>query len=87
MPRHHHMGTYKKFVARRVLSKQVGVGAVERSHKVMKNVVFSKDRPQLDPAKADRDLFTNLNTRALDRVALVRDLDILDWVEYYGDED
>ena len=32
------------FVAMRVLSKQVGVGAVERSHKKMKNGVFSKAR-------------------------------------------
>ena len=74
------------FVARRVLSKQVGVGAVERSHKVMKNVVFSSDRPNLDPGKADRDLFTNLNTRALDRVASTES-PIPHWVVYYDEND
>ena len=26
---------------------------LERSHKVMKNVVFSRDKVQLDPAKVD----------------------------------
>jgi hypothetical protein len=36
-----------KFVAVRVLSKQVGIGAAERSHKLMKRKVFSPDRPNL----------------------------------------
>ena len=74
------------YVARRVLSKQVGVGAVERSHKGMKYTVFSKDRNQMSPAKADRDLYTLLNTRALQRVDSSLAEQVPDWVTLYSED-
>ena len=70
-------------VARHVLSKQVGVGAVERSHKVMKNVTFDKTRARMEPMKADRDLYTNLNTRALRKT---EETNVPDWVQFYSEE-
>jgi len=66
-----------------VLSKQVGVGAVERSHKVMKNVTFDKTRARMEPMKADRDLYTNLNTRALRKT---EETNVPDWVQFYSEE-
>jgi hypothetical protein len=53
-------------VGQKVLSKQVGVGDVERSHKKMKKVVFSNERPRLDPKRANRELYINYNLRQLD---------------------
>ena len=66
-----------------MLSKQVGVGAVERSHKVMKHVTFDKSRATMDPMKADRDLYTNLNTRALRKM---EGNNVPDWVQFYSEE-
>ena len=66
-------------VARYVLSKQVGVGAVERSHKIMKNVTFDKTRAAMDPMKADRDLYTNLNICALRKM---EENIVPDWVQF-----
>ena len=74
------------YVARRVLSKQVGVGDVERSHKGMKYTVFSKDRNQLSPAKADRDQYALLNTRALQRVDSSLAEQVPDWVTLYSED-
>jgi hypothetical protein len=70
-------------VARYVLSKQVGVGAVERSHKIMKNVTFDKTRAAMDPMKADRDLYTNLNICALRKM---EENIVPDWVQFYSEE-
>ena len=70
-------------VARRVLSKQIGVGAVERSHKAMKNISFDKTRANLRPEIADRDLYTLLNNRALSRLEKST---IPDWVEHYSED-
>ena len=66
-----------------VLSKQVGVGVVERSHKVMKNVTFDKTRARMEPMKANRDLYTNLNTRALRKT---EETNVTDSVQFYSEE-
>ena len=59
---------------------------VERSHKGMKYTVFSKDRNQMSPAKADRDLYTLLNTRALQRVDSSLAEQVPDWVTLYSED-
>ena len=70
------------FVARRVLSKHVGIGAIERSHKKLKNSVFSKDRNALQHEKINRETYVSYNLQKLDRL---RD-DEPHWVEYYSTE-
>jgi len=65
----------------RVLSKQVGVGAVERSHKKMKNGVFSKARPSLSSEKASVECYINCNVPELDRVETDEPL----WLETYDE--
>ena len=71
------------FVAMRVLSKQVGIGAVERSHKKMKNGVFSKARPNLSAAKANVECYINCNVPELDRVESEEPL----WLDSYDEDD
>ena len=65
----------------RVLSKQVGIGAVERSHKKMKNAIFSKDRGSLSAAKANIGCYINCNTPQLDR----NEADAPYWLESYDE--
>ena len=71
------------FVAMRVLSKQVGVGAVERSHKKMKNGVFSKSRPNLSAKKASVECYINCNVPEIDRIEVDEPL----WLETYDELD
>ena len=52
-------------------------------NEVTKNVIFDKTRAQTDPTKADRDLYTNLNTRALRKMEATQ---MPDWVEFYSEE-
>eukprot|EP01043_Picozoa_sp_COSAG02_P051034 COSAG02_NODE_5319_length_4442_cov_2.816947_3_plen_196_part_00 len=70
-------------VAMRVLSKQVGIGAVERSHKKMKNAVFSKDRGTLSAAKANVGCYINCNAQQLDR----NEANEPSWLESYDESD
>jgi hypothetical protein len=70
------------FVARRVLSKHVGIGAIERSHKKLKNSVFTKYRNSLQHAKINRETYVSYNLQKLDKL---RDHDP-NWLEYYSTE-
>ena len=54
---------------------QVGVGAVERSHKMMKKVLFTEDRPSLSPQQANKECYIHFNIKRLDAVP--------DWIESY----
>ena len=71
------------YVAQHVLSKQVGIGAVERSHKKMKKGVFATNRPHLSAAKANAECYINCNVPELDRL----DSEEPEWLEAYGDGD
>eukprot|EP01048_Picozoa_sp_COSAG05_P020693 COSAG05_NODE_3585_length_1977_cov_9.993078_2_plen_487_part_00 len=68
-------------IADKVLSKQVGIGAVERSHKQMKKHVFSQDRPSLNPKQANMECFVKFNLPTLDNESCP------DWVEEMDDND
>ena len=52
-----------------VLSKQVGVGPVERSHKKLKSVVAAKHRNRLHEVNQQRQVFVNMNGPILRNVA------------------
>ena len=67
----------------RVLSKQVGIGAVEHSHKKMKNGVFSKERGRLSAAKANVECYINCNVPELDRI----EAEEPSWLESYDEFD
>ena len=49
----------------------------------MKNVTFDKTRAAMDPMKADRDLYTNLNICALRKM---EENIVPDWVQFYSEE-
>jgi len=57
------------YVAMHVLSKQVGVGPVERSHKKLKSVVATKHRNRLHEVNQQRQVFVNMNGPILRNVA------------------
>ena len=67
MPPHLWWDTYKNhapelaYVAMHVLSKQVGVGPVERSHKKLKSVIATKHRNWLHPDNQNRQVYVNMN--------------------------
>eukprot|EP01050_Picozoa_sp_SAG11_P044162 SAG11_NODE_21317_length_427_cov_2.359756_1_plen_89_part_10 len=56
------------YVARRVLSKHVGIGAIERSHKKLKSSVFSKTRNWMQQTKINRETYVSYNLQKLDRL-------------------
>ena len=71
MPPHQWWKAYSKhapelaYVAMHVLSKQVGVGAVERSHKKLKSVVATKHRNRLQPGNQNREVCVSANSSSL----------------------
>ena len=75
MPPHMWWDLYAKhapelaYVAMHVLSKQVGVGPVERSHKKLKSVIATKHRNRLHEANQQRQVFVNMNAPILRNVA------------------
>eukprot|EP01050_Picozoa_sp_SAG11_P005951 SAG11_NODE_441_length_9431_cov_29.928847_1_plen_76_part_00 len=64
-----------------VLSKHLGVGPVERVHKVTKSRVHSKERGNLRPKNVAREVFINVNRGAMD------ELEANEWVETYWEAD
>lgn len=66
------------YIFRRVLSKQIGIGDIERGHKVMKNTVFHKMRGALNPNKASEECATIYNQKVLDGIR-----ENLQWYQYY----
>ena len=57
------------FVARRVLSKHISIGSIERSHKKLKSKVFPKGRSKLAVEKVNRETYVNYNLQKLDQLA------------------
>ena len=68
-------------VATRVLSKHVGIGAVERTHKKMKNVIFNKSRGCLNVVKASNEVYFNHNQQKLDNIASADIDELFAWSE------
>lgn len=54
-----------RYVAMRVLSKPLGIGSVERSHKKLKNVILTAKRNRLHISKVNQELYINYNTAFL----------------------
>eukprot|EP01052_Picozoa_sp_SAG31_P050869 SAG31_NODE_11813_length_995_cov_2.772321_1_plen_173_part_00 len=56
------------YVAMRVLSKQAGVGPIERSHKITKSHVHTAARGNMHPKNVSREVFISINQRLVDKL-------------------
>ena len=83
----YHSATFPKLtiVAERVLSKQVGIGPAERSHKQMKKHTFTVNRGSLDPKQANMECFVKYNAEEIDRRAPIPEFP--EWLEEMSELD
>ena len=51
-----------------VLSKQAGVGPIERSHKITKSHVHIGARATMHPKNVSREVFISINQRLVDKL-------------------
>ena len=57
------------YVAMHVLSKPIGVGGVERSHKKLNSSVVTKHRNHLNHGAQQREVYVNMNAPTVAKVA------------------